>query len=135
MSTRCWKRPRKGLRVGVLAMGLIWAGCTNGPRHAAAVDPEQARTALLTALDAWKLGQTPASLTTASPTITVQDMDWERGCKLRSFEMLTAERHDDSNLRIPVRLVIDEPGKPSSTKQVSYVVGTDPTITVFREWF
>ena len=48
--------------------------------------------------------------------------------------MLEPGRDDDANLRIPVRLVVREPDGREAEKQVKYVVGTDPTITVFREW-
>lgn len=115
----------------LLSLALLAPGCSPGPSRAAPVDAEQARQALNTALDAWKAGKKPADLKTGSPAITVQDMDWEGGAKLDSYELAGEGAMDNANLRIPVVLMIA--GNPP--KEVSYVVGTSPSITVFRELF
>ena len=49
------------------------------PSALAAVDPEAARAALKEVLQEWKLGAAPSALREATPSITVQDLDWERG--------------------------------------------------------
>lgn len=116
------------------ALVIMSAGCGTGTQRAGAVDPEAARAALKEALQEWKLGTAPSALRESTPSITVQDLDWERGCKLLEYEVLEAGRDDDANLRITVRLVVKEPDGREAEKQVKYVVGTDPLITVFREW-
>ena len=117
--------------LGIVVLALLAPGCSPGPQKAAAVDAEQARQALGTALDAWKAGKKPGDLKSGSPPITVQDLDWEGGAKLTSYELAGEGTLDNANLRIPVVLMIAG-GQP---KEVSYVVGTSPSITVFRELF
>lgn len=117
------------------ASALALPGCSAGPTRAAPVDPARAREALTSALDRWQKGDALASLKSGSPAITVQDMDWERGCKLVRYEILEDGKNDDANLLVPVRLTLQEPGGGSEVvKEVRYVVGTSPSITVFREW-
>jgi hypothetical protein len=131
--------PGRALRAALLLLAvatlLAPAGCSPGPQRAAAVDPAAARTALQSALDAWKAGQKPADLKAASPAITVQDLDWESGSRLVSYEVKSEGTHDDANLRIPVSLTLSGPSGGEQKKDVTYVVGTSPAITVFRELF
>jgi len=118
--------------IGVL--GFVLSGCS-GQERAAPVDPPRAREALKTALERWKAGGRPEELQNGSPAITVQDFDWQGGQGLASFEVLGEGQYDDANLRIPVRLALQKPGGKTVTKQVKYVVGTSPVITVFRDFF
>jgi hypothetical protein len=126
---------RAALLVLAIAAPLAPVGCSPGPQRAAAVDPASARTALQSALDAWKAGQKPADLKAGSPAITVQDLDWESGSRLVSYEVKSEGTHDNANLRIPVSLTLSGPSGGEQTKEVTYVVGTSPAITVFRELF
>lgn len=115
----------------VTLMGLV--GCGGGPRRAAPVDPEAARTVLRTTLDHWKQGQSLDSLAAASPAITAQDFDWQAGYTLNEYQVLDDGRNDDANLRVKVELDLRDPDGREVRKQVSYVVGTSPSATVFRE--
>lgn len=125
----------RALRAAILILVAVPIGCSQGPQKAAAVDPGSARTALQTALDAWKAGKKPADLKTGSPAMTVQDLDWESGSKLVSYEVKSEGNKDDANLRIPVSLTIADSAGGEQKKDVTYVVGTSPSITVFRELF
>lgn len=117
------------------ALLILWmaVGCGDGAPRAAAVDPTAARTALQSALEGWKGGAQPADLKNGSPPMTVQDLDWISGLKLVEYEVAGEGRSDDANLRIPVDLVLRDPAGGEIRKRVSYVVGTSPSITVFRE--
>ncbi len=117
----------------LLAALIALAGCGTGPRRAGAVDPVRAREALRTTLDHWRRGEAPATLTEASPAITAQDLDWEAGFRLVNYEVLDDGRDDDANLRIPVALSLRDPRGRPVEKHVTYVVGTHPSTTVFRE--
>lgn len=117
-----------------LALAVVLSGCEGAPQ-AAKVNPDAARTALTAALDAWKSGQAPKALKSHSPAITAQDMDWESGEKLLSYEVLGTGEDDDANLRVPVELTLQGPGGRETRRKVTYVVGTSPAITVFRELF
>jgi hypothetical protein len=118
----------------MLVAAILFPGCSGEGRRAVPVDPPRAREALITVLDSWKKGDKPNALKSASPPIVVQDFDWMAGQSLISYEVLGDGKDDDANLRIPVRLTLGGP-KGNVKKDVSYVVGTSPTLTVFREMF
>ncbi len=111
----------------------LQAGCTSGPRRAGPVDEALAREALRMTLESWKSGATLASLKELSPGITAQDADWMTGCKLVNYQVLGEGRNDDANLRCPVELTLRDPAGREVKKRVTYIIGTDPVITVFRE--
>jgi hypothetical protein len=133
--------PRFPVRSAILTLGcalfLIFqvSGCSNEPRKAGAVDAVRARDALKTTLDAWKGGSKPAELKQKSPAIVAQDLDWEKGLRLVDYSLNSEGTDDTANLRIPVELVLADPSGQESRKKVTYVVGTSPSITVFRELF
>ena len=108
------------------------AGCTR-QQHAAAVNPELARQSLRQVLDGWKRGDDLAAFRQATPNITVQDMDWTRGYKLLDYEVVGDGKYDDANLLCPVKLKLQDPKGNAVSREVTYMVGTDPVITVFRE--
>lgn len=109
------------------------AGCS-GAGRAAAVDPSRAREALHTVLEGWKRGDTIESLKGGTPPIVAQDFDWMTGHRLVAYEVTGDGRDDDANLRIPVRLTLRTAQGQELRKNVSYVVGTSPSVTVFREF-
>lgn len=129
MKSRSW------IALCVLAATCVAPGCSEGPARASDVDAPRAREALKTALESWKKGESPATLKAASPTIVVQDLDWEAGAALADFEVKGEGKADTANLRIPVALTLRDAKGKESRKSVTYVVGTSPTITVFREIF
>jgi hypothetical protein len=128
---------RRRLLAAALAMTatLPMVGCGDSSR-AHAVDPPRAREALQTALDHWKSGQTPRSLESSPTPMTVQDFDWAGGAKLVDYQIIDDGQAYDANLRVRVKLVLDGPakktGKPAE-KTVWYLVGTSPSVTVFRD--
>lgn len=124
-------RPSPALIVTLAA--ALAAGCSGGGSGAAgAVDAPKAREALKAALDGWKRGDKPEKLQSASPPMTVSDMDWQAGAKLLSYQMKDDGKEYGPNLNVPVDLTIRTPQGKEAKKTVSYVVGTSPTVTVFR---
>lgn len=116
--------------VGVVSIGSM--GCSDGPARAAPVDPAKAKTALLTALDAWKAGKSIDSLAKEEPSIIAQDFDWMARKKLAKYQVQGDGKAQDANLRVPVKLtILDGDGEPQE-KTVIYIVGTDIKLTVFR---
>ena len=105
------------------------------PRRADPVDAGRAREVLQAALESWKRGEPPEALRKRSPPITVQDMDWEAGSRLVDFRVVGAGQSEDANLRCPVRLTLRDPQGRATEKSVTYLVGTSPVPTVFRELF
>jgi hypothetical protein len=127
-----FKRTLMTLAFAVCATVLA-TGCGSGPRRAGPVDAKLARDCLQKALESWKNGELSNGLRDASPSITVQDMDWKTGYTLVTYEILGDDKEDAANLHCPVRLTLRDPRGREVKKKVTYVVGTDPVITVFRE--
>ncbi len=130
-------RRRSSAAVVVVLAALTLSGC-GASSVAHAVDPPRARDALKTALDTWKGGQTPDSLKSSSTPITVQDLDWAGGAKLVDYQILDDGKALDANLSVRVKLVLDGRDKKTgraNEKTVWYLVGTSPSVTVFRDAF
>lgn len=129
-------KPRNRLHVAPLvALLLAAAGCSGSQQKAPPVDPGRAREALKATLESWKGGGTPDQLRSGPAAITAQDFDWMAGAKLVDYRIEGDGRDDDANLRIPVSLTLRGPDGKEVTKRVTYVVGTAPSVTVFREMF
>ena len=122
----------------VVLATLLLPGCSSSS-VAQAVDEPQARDALKIALDAWKKGETSQSLASSPNPMTVQDFEWDTGSKLVDYQLVDDGRADGPNLRIQVKItIIGEPAKGKkeakpTEKKASYVVGTSPRLTVFRD--
>ena len=112
----------------------LLSGCSESATTASAVDAPRALEVLKTALDAWKKGQAIDGLKSGSPPIVAQDFDWMGGAKLVGYEVDGEGSKNDVNLRVPVKLTLKPPQGPEIKKSVSYVVGTSPALTVFREF-
>ncbi len=119
---------------------LLLPGCSIS-ESAKPVNESQARDALKAALDAWKKGETSQSLASSSTPMTVQDFEWDGGAKLVDYQLISDGRADGPNLRIEVKITTTgEPAKGKkeakpTEKKASYVVGTSPRLTVFRDMF
>jgi hypothetical protein len=117
---------------------MLLPGCSD-PSRAHAVNESSALDALKTALDGWKSGATPASFASASSPMIVQDFEWESGKKLLDYQLVDDGKPYDANLRVQVKLTMaGSDGKAAtagkkSEKNVWYLVGTSPKVTVFRD--
>ena len=128
---------RRALAALAALATLPMAGCWSSSR-AHAVDPPRAREALKTALDHWKSGQSPRSLESSPTPMTVQDFDWEAGARLIDYRVVDDGQAADANLRVRVQLTLSGPGPDRSKtteKTAWYLVGTSPSVTVFRDMF
>jgi hypothetical protein len=97
------------------------------------VDPDRARQAVETVLDSWKRGESIEAYQTDSAAVTVQDSDWQAGCVLMSYEVQDDDAQDEANLHCRVHLRLRDRDGREMDKQVTYVIGTSPAVTVFRE--
>lgn len=106
-------------------------GC--GEQRAAPVQVELARSTLMEVLQHWKTGGTVDDLRKRSPEIVVQEAIWTSGRKLQEFRLIDDGREEDSNWYCEVELTLEpENGSEPTRKKVTYVVGTDPVLTVFH---
>jgi len=120
--------------LGALAT-LAFSGCS-GSSHAHDVDEPRAREALKAALDQWKAGGSLESMASSATPMTVQDFDWMAGAKLIDYEIVDDGKAFDANLRVQVKLSLSNAGKDprkAAEKKVWYLVGTSPSVTVFRD--
>ncbi len=117
--------------LGVLVV-CLFSGCS-GPSRANPVDSSLARESLKAALDHWKKGEDPKSLESSSTPMVAKDFDWDSGAKLLDYQILD-ENVEDTNLRVQVKITLSQEGKKKTVdKKASYVVGTSPSVTVFRD--
>jgi hypothetical protein len=119
--------------LGVM-VAVLCSGCDS--THAHDVDESRAREALKTALDQWKSGADPKSLQASPTPMTIQDFDWMAGVKLNDYQIIDEGKAYDANLRVQVKLSLAGQGKDrgkATEKKVWYLVGTSPSVTVFRD--
>jgi hypothetical protein len=118
--------------LGLLAAVLL-SGCSSSIKPSP-VDVPLARESLKVTLEHWKKGEDPKSLMSSVTPITAEDFEWAGGAKLVDYEILDQGREEDVNLRVQVKIKLEEQGKKKSVeKKASYVVGTSPSVTVFRD--
>lgn len=116
-----------------LAIGLISPGCSRGPGSPHPVDPALARQTLETVLLGWQTGSVPDDFRVQDPEIVVQDMDWLMGKQLADFEIVDEGTAVDANLQCVVKLSLIDAKQTATEKTVTYLVGTSPRLTVFRQ--
>lgn len=117
----------------VLSLITLACLCGCGPRRAARVDPELADQTLLRVLDTWQRGGTIAELRSADMPVVVQEEYWTEGQKLQAYRLVGDGRVEDANLYREVELTLaSDNGEKQQRKLVTYVIGTDPVVTVFR---
>lgn len=124
-------RVRAACWLAGLAALLSAAGC-GGPRYSP-TNPGLGRDALQAALQHWQGGGKPQELAQRQPSIVMGDEDWEAGKRLVQFTVLQGERDDGANLHIPVRLVLSDDQGAESALVVTYIVGTSPVVSIFRQ--
>ncbi len=96
----------------------------------------RAREALKIALDHWKKGEAPSSLASSGTPIIARDYEWDSGAKLVDYQVVDDSKEEDANLRVQVKLTLNSPGKDKAKpieKKAWYVIGTSPSVTVYRD--
>ncbi len=125
-----------GMVTGIAAglIGLLSLLCLPGCSDAKPVvaNPDRARVALETALEAWKKGAPHESLKAANPPIHVSDSEWHDGNKLVEYE-LRAERSAGFGWRCEVQLTVEAKDGGTRKHLAMYRVDTEPAIVVVHE--
>lgn len=118
----------------VCALLGILLGCEAKVPTSAPVQVDKAREALTVTLDSWKAGEAIELVQSKPPLfVTAQDFDWMGGAKLLDYEVVGDGTPMDANLKVQVKLKLEDSDGKSSEKTVSYLVGTAPEVTVFRD--
>jgi hypothetical protein len=86
-------------------------------------------------MESWKSGESIDSLRQGTPEVVVQDMEWMQGAQLVDYEILGPGEAVDANLLCKVKLDLRDATGKTASKTVTYIVGTDPVLTVFRQIF
>jgi hypothetical protein len=110
---------------------MALAGCDGS--SAAPVDSSRAQEALKTSLESWKKGEPIEAMKRANPSIVAQDFDWMGGAKLVDYSVSAEGKKVAANLYVPVSLTLKLSTGKEVRKNVTYVVGTSPYLTVFRD--
>jgi hypothetical protein len=123
---------RPHLSLVALCAGLA-AGCA--PQLAESVKPDEAGSALRTALDAWKAGKARADLEKQTPPILMNDLEWGPGTELVEFKMDEAGVMDGRQVRWQVRIKLKDKSGKVSEKKATYIIDTVPRIVIVRDTF
>lgn len=118
----------RGFLLTLLCCAVFAGGCGHSARNLS-LDPDLAKKSCVTFMEAWKAGKRVGDL---HPDIIGRDEAWEGDFKLVRYELLP-ETSDGTNLHIPVKLTLKNPKGKESQETVTYVVGTSPKVSVFRE--
>jgi hypothetical protein len=109
---------------------LTGGGCgSNGSSSGLLPSDEAGRTAVESALKAWRDGGKPGKLAGTEPPIEVHDTHWAMGERLTSYEIL-GEDSTAAEKRFSVRLSLS---KPAGVQEVQYYVLGKGPILVFRD--
>lgn len=121
----------RGWLLWLAAMGcLLPPGCA---KHNVPAQPELARQSLEAALSSWKADEQLAALSARTPSITMADFAWTGNRKLVDYRLIGDAKTDGVNLHYIVELVLADASGGKSSEQVTYIVGTSPSVTIFRE--
>jgi hypothetical protein len=121
--------------IGTALLVCCLTGCGFGnAKPPAPPDPAAARTALESALEAWKNGQTPEELRQGDAAIHMADEQWHFGGKLHEFSILEEEKPQGTQVRFRVQLQVSGQGRTSPTKSdVNYLVLGGTTLSIIRD--
>jgi len=117
----------------LLALLIVTAGCSRGtePAVGARYDSEQARTALIAALDAWKKGEARA-LARRDPPIRFVDEDCAAGLRLSDYEIEDPDAPAGPHENIHVILALRDARGNVVQRETKYQVATEPALAVLR---
>ena len=117
---------RRRLTLVLLALAAT-SGCGGG--NAPLPSGSEARTALQTALDAWKDGKSASSLVDGKPTVQAVDHDWAAGLALDAY-VIGDEQSGDGNKTFTVSITLKGSSAPTDARYM--IFGRDP-IRVYRD--
>jgi len=100
--------------------------------QAAPTNPNVAQQSLEKMLKIWKDGGKSADLKSGQPEIIAVDDDWESGVKLKSYRSVGDPFDDGKNLHCTVELTLVTKAGREYKREIVYIVGTSPVITIFR---
>jgi len=91
-------------------------------------DPAQAKQSLANALDAWRSGAKPDSVSGA----IVSDEEWAGGIQLLNYELQDDAKPHGNSIRQKATLEVRGPGGNGLRKTALYQISTNPRVTISR---
>lgn len=114
----------------VVGLSLSAAGCQRSPSMA---DSGRARTALRTALEAWKQGEPREALHKHGKRIYCNDDDWAAGLRLRSYQIAETDDYFGRSCRILAQLDLENQRGPAAPKKIVYLIDTASAVVIVRD--
>ena len=111
------------------SMLFVVAGCGRGDvTPPSSSDPAAAKQALTHALDAWRSGGQPDSVSGA----IVSDEEWAGGAQLLNYELQGEGKTHGNSIRQKAALEVRGPDGKGVRKTVLYQIATNPKVTISR---
>ena len=118
--------PRSRLLLLLFPFAAI--GCGNDlPPQAS---PDQARAALVAALDAWKDGKPVESLAAHDTPIYFNDSKWTPEARLLSYSISEGHEMYGQTVRLAGTLSIKQPDGGTKERKFNYLIDTSPAIVI-----
>ena len=114
----------------LFAAAIALSGCGD---DAAQKEMELFQESVEVSLDAWKKGESAASLKARPTPIEFHDEDWQRKAALVSYEIKQLYRETDGTARCAVTLTMKPRGKAAVPANVTYQVKFGTTIVIARD--
>lgn len=125
-----WTRCCAGWAAALLGVAAL-AGC--GSSLPERPDPEQAKQALRTALDAWQNGESIEDLTKRTPPIYFNDPKATDGVQLKSYEFEGSPEFSGQSVRIAVKATLQRDQRDGKERSLAYLVDIASAIVIVPE--
>jgi hypothetical protein len=123
-----WKKRHLLAGTIFLAMAAMVCGCRGSlPAQA---DPDQARAALTSALDAWQKGQEIEKLAERDPPIHFNDPKCRGGTRLVSYRLEDGAEHHGQAARITAVLTFDQKDGAAKERKITYLVDIGKAVVI-----
>jgi hypothetical protein len=121
--------PKRKQLCGLVCLAFV-AGCIG--RVDAPVNVNVAQKILTMSMESWKDGKLPKDLLVGSPSVFVQEAEWNDETQLLGFEIINDEQSAGPNLIATVKLKLSDSEGKVVEKTATYIVGTSPSLVVYR---
>jgi len=108
---------------------LATTGCSNGTLPPQA-SPDEAKTALIRALDAWQKRESIQALAQGQPPIYFNDPRCNPDVQLQAYKLLDASEFYGQSVRIEVEMTFQFKDGSTKERKVSYLIDTSPAIVI-----
>jgi hypothetical protein len=109
---------------------ILATGCSD--KAGAPVNINVAQKILESAMKSWQDGKSSKDLLAGTPSVFVQEAEWNEETKLVGYEIISNDQPAGPNLIATVKLKLSKPDGKVTEKTATYVVGTSPSFTIYR---